>query len=123
MEDRTRLRHFHHESGLSSHEIVTRTHSCEQPVYNPDFGSSCRNKASNLGHQDDQPYLPQNCRFPSHVRTSENDHPRIFCQHDVIRDEFLSLHHSLYYRMPSRSDLETVIVADLRAYVSLTLSD
>src|SRR6266852_2196989 len=119
MENRTRLGHFHHESGLASHQIVARTYSSEQPVHYSNLGSSCRNKAADLCHQHDQSYLPQNCRFPSHVRTSENDHPRIFCQHDVIGDEFLSLHHSLYYRMPSRSDLETVIVADLRAYVSL----
>src|SRR6266496_2434906 len=55
MEDCTRLRHFHHESGLSAHQIVARTNSCEQPVYYPDPSSSCWNKAADLAHQHDQP--------------------------------------------------------------------
>jgi hypothetical protein len=103
---------------LTANEIVARSNPGEQTVDNADASSGGWNKAPDLRHQHDQAHLSKHRRFTRHVRAGENDHSCIFRQRDVVGNELLARHHSLYHRMSSGHYLESEIIGELRPNVA-----
>ena len=123
VQDRTRLRHLHHERRLPAHEIVARTHTREHPVGDPHPRRRRRHIAPHLRHQHQQTYLSQYGTFPGHVRTGQDDHPRIGRERHVVRDELVARHHPLHHRMPPAHDLERRPVVHHRPHIALARRD
>ena len=49
--------HFHHKRALAAGQIVGSPYSCKYPIHNSDFRLFRRNKAADLGHQNNQSRL------------------------------------------------------------------
>src|SRR5665213_434483 len=122
MQDRACLTHLDHEGGLAAHQIVARANSSEDPVGDPDVRRSRWDKASDLRHQNDEPDLTQDRGLAGHVRPGKNYHARILYECHVIRNELLTRHHPLHYRMSPAHNPQVEPVTHRRPHISLGLS-
>src|SRR5665213_3170622 len=122
MQDRACLTHLDHEGGLAAHQIVARANSSEDPVRDPDVRRSRWDKASDLRHQNDEPDLTQDRGLAGHVRPGKNYHARILYECHVIRNELLTRHHPLHYRMSPAHNPQVEPVTHRRPHISLGLS-
>src|SRR5207247_2179035 len=99
VKNRTRFRHLHHESRLASYQVVAGSDPCEESIYHADRRTVRGNETANLRNEYDQPNLSEHGRFSRHVGSGENDHPCVFGEGDIVRNEFLARHLPLYSRL------------------------
>ena len=77
------------------------------------MGLRGRYKGAYLGQDHDQGILPQECRFPGHIGTCQDQETLAFRrEHAVVGDEFTGLDQRLDHRVPSPLDIESKRVID-----------
>ena len=71
IENIRRFSHFHHECGLSLHQVIPGSDSGENAIQNVDSGLGGWHKTSNMSHQTNQCDLSNIGAFPRHVRSGD----------------------------------------------------
>ena len=109
--------HFHHESTLSACKVIRCTDTCKDSIHNANICFLCRNKTSDLRHQNDQCCLTHISGFTSHIRTGDNGNSFfLIVQICIICNKHIIFNHLLYNRMTTIFDIQNTIFINLRSY-------
>ena len=123
VENGTRLTHLHHERRLTTHQIVTRPHAREHAIRHAHRRAPRRHITTHLRHQHNQSNLSQYGTFSGHIRTGQNDHPRIGRQRHVVGNELIAWHHALHHRMAAAYNLQGRPVVHHGPHIPFTRRD
>ena len=110
------LCHFYHKRTLSACKVIRSPDTGKNTVHNTNVCFFCRDKASDLCHQNDQCCLTHVSRFTCHIRTG-NDRNSFFLiiKISIICDKHIILYHLLNNRMSAVLDIQHAIFIDLRS--------
>ena len=116
------LDHFHHEGALSACDVVGCTDAREDPVRNADMRACRREEGTHLRHDDKKRGLADVGGFSRHIGAGDDHHAVVLAvQKRIIRDKPFSFHGAVKHRMAPGTDVQEIVVGDLRAAVGVAL--
>ena len=125
VQDACCFRHLHHKGRFPGGDIVGSPYPGEYLVDVTNAGSLCRHIRANLGQQDDQCSLAEQCRLTCHIWPCNHDDLLFrIIQGQVVGDVLLP-HRQLLFnnRMPSSLDLQQVAVVHIRTDIFILNRD
>ena len=118
------LCHLHHERTLSAGQVVRSSDTGENPVYHTNLCFFCRNKRTNLRHQNDQGSLPHISGFSCHVRSGDHgDTLAAVVQIGIICNKHIVVDHLFNNRVAAIFDVDHTFCIDRWAYIVIALGD
>ena len=114
------LVHLHHESRLTAGEIVVRADPGENAIHQSNLGARCRDKTSDLRHQDNQRDLPDVGRLPGHVRPGDDGQSHPFAvEIGVVRHKLFFGQILIEHRMASVADHQAQRIVQRRPGITV----